>query len=179
MRDETSVTSTDGQLASPVGPRIESTPNPRKTLSSSKIALALTESEDERALVLVSDEGSAMKNAPDSSDGDAGTGSPRALRQPGSNARRSITKPELAMCGACLVVLLALLVFEASGRIAFLLAVGMLWALGQVDRPARSKSAVQRALDADAKADDEYRQRSAAWAALARNEEEATWKSDS
>lgn len=95
-----------------------------------------------------------MKNATDSSDGDAGTGSPRALRQAGSNARRSITKPELAACGACLVLLIALLVFDVSGRVGFLLAVGMLWAL-------------------------EYGQRFAAWAARERNEEEATWKLDS
>jgi hypothetical protein len=120
-----------------------------------------------------------MKNATESSHGNDGTGYPPLFRRMGTDARRNMGKPELAMCGACLVVLIALLVFEVSGRVSLLLAVAMLWALGQVDRRAQPKSALQRALDADEKADDEYRERMTIWAARERNEEEAPWKSDS
>jgi hypothetical protein len=128
---------------------------------------------------LVPLKGDMMKNATAPADGTGGAASASELRRLDSKARRSVGKPELAVYGVGLVVLIALLAFEVSGRVCLVLAVVMLWALGQFNRPESSKSAFTRALDASAKADDEFREQMAILAAQKRNQEEAPWKLDS
>jgi hypothetical protein len=99
----------------------------------------------------------------------------------GRNARRSLSSREVAVHGVCLLVLLGAVWFAISNPIVILVVICLLWVVGEQERRRSpgSKGALARHLEAGGKADDERRDRMAAWVSRERNEEEAPWKLDS
>lgn len=80
-----------------------------------------------------------------------------------ANVRRSLAQREVAMHGACLLLLVALVAFAPSSPIAVLLALAMLWALSPEQRLGAQRPGADRVglPDNDGKADDEATRTSA------------------
>jgi hypothetical protein len=95
---------------------------------------------------------------------------PPLLRRLDVNVRRSLSKREVVVHGACLLLLLVLVAFDVRSIIATALVLGILWALGLDQRHAAHP------LETDGKGADDALERRLVSTGNVRNEEEEPWK---